>query len=81
MFLLSAKPLITDKGAEMTRKDYEMIAKAIGWTIEHTERTMPEYGTESLYVFTGAISEMLKAENPRFDVQRFNDAVQKYAVA
>jgi hypothetical protein len=62
----------------VTKKDYETIAKSIGWTIEDSERRQ-NLDTKALYYYVGVISEMLKAENPRFDTQRFIDAVHHYA--
>lgn len=62
----------------MTRKDYELIAKAIGWTIEDGARRN-NLDTAALHYFTGVMAEMLQAENPRFNKGRFIDAVQKFS--
>jgi hypothetical protein len=71
MILLSAKPLITDKGAEMTRKDYEAIASAISAVRQNSYLSgMPQF-LAGIDQVTGAISEVLMQDNPRFDRQRF----------
>lgn len=59
----------------MTKKDYEVIAKSIGWTIEHNSRTH-QYNTDIIHFYTGVIMEMLQAQNPRFDKGLFLDKVQ-----
>lgn len=61
----------------MTRKDYELLAEAIGFSmkkaVEHT--ATPQAG---LYFLAGALSEMLVQDNPRFDRDRFFNAIEKH---
>lgn len=59
----------------MTKKDYEVLAKSIGWTIEHNSRNQ-QYNTDIIHFYTGVIMEMLQAQNPRFDKGLFMDKVQ-----
>jgi hypothetical protein len=59
----------------MTKKDYELLAKSIGWTIEHNSRNN-QFNTDILYYYTGVITEMLQAQNPKFDKGLFMDKVQ-----
>lgn len=62
----------------LSRKHYEMIAKSIGWTIEDGARRH-NFNTDIMYYYAGVISEMLQAENPKFDKGRFLDAVNFHA--
>ena len=77
MFYLSAKPLITDKGAEMTRKDYVLIAEALGFAI--SKANTYKLDTGAIYFAVGALSQTLLQDNPRFDQARFIEAVDKSA--
>ena len=63
----------------MTKKDYELLAKAIGWTKAHYDSKGVENikaRLETLDGFTDVIIEMLEKENPKFEARKFLDAVQ-----
>jgi len=62
----------------MTKKDYELIAKSIGWTIEDSKRRLA-FDTKALDYYTEVIIEMLQAQNPKFDKGLFLTAVQFYS--
>jgi hypothetical protein len=78
MFYLSATAE-TDKGADMTRKDYQVMAEAIASAIQISEKAGAE--TFALHVLIGTLSHRLQQDNPRFDMERFSAEVRKLAVA
>jgi hypothetical protein len=79
MFLLSAKPLILTKGQKMTRKDYVAIASAISAVRQYSYLSgMPQFQA-GIDQVTGAISEVLMQDNPRFDRERFIAATMEGA--
>jgi hypothetical protein len=63
----------------MTRKDYEAIAKAISAVRQYSYLSgMPQFQS-GIDQVTGAISEVLKQDNPRFDRNRFIAATMEGA--
>ena len=63
----------------MTKKDYELLAKAIGWTKTHYDSKGVDgvkIRLQTLDGFTDVIVEMLQKENPKFDERLFLDAIQ-----
>jgi carbamoylphosphate synthase large subunit len=70
MFYLSATA-DTDKGAEMTRKDYVAIAGAISAVRQYSYLSGDLNFQAAIDQVTGAISQVLIEDNPRFDRQRF----------
>lgn len=67
MFYLSATAE-TDKGADMTRKDYVAIASAISAVRPYSNS--PEFQS-AIDMVTGALSQVMIEDNARFDRQRF----------
>lgn len=57
----------------MTRKDYELIAKAIRKATEalRLESAYPEAMADGVQFFAGYISGALQDENPSFDKDKF----------
>lgn len=66
----------------MTRKDYEVIAKAINQAHRaneayHCDITKAEVGREAIERTAKALAEVLRRDNPRFDTARFLIATTK----
>jgi len=61
----------------MTRKDYVLIADALGFAIGTAEKH--GFNTDSIHYSAGVISANLKGENPRFDSEKFFTAIDKKA--
>ena len=59
----------------MTRKDYELIAHALAEV--RPPETIDRKAYSGWLVAMIAMRDMLKADNARFDVARFTDAVMK----
>lgn len=53
----------------MTKKDYELLAKAIAETVEHDYVTKAH--PKHIYLTARYIADSLAMDNPRFDRQRF----------
>ena len=73
----------------MTRKDYELIAAAIRLANSKVERCLSQYGNDewrygasmAQATLESEILDALKAQNPRFDAQRFRQALRADPVA
>lgn len=76
MFYLSGQP--TDKGANMTRKDYKLIAKSFAWAIVLCNEI--NQSTSSIYMAIGTLSYDLSQENPRFDRDRFTAEIEALVI-
>ena len=61
----------------MTRKDYVLIAEALGFAI--SKANTYKLDTGAIYFSVGALSQTLLQDNPRFDQARFIEAVDKSA--
>jgi hypothetical protein len=59
----------------MTRKDYVLIAEALGFAIN--KASTYKLDTSAIYFAVGALSQTLLQDNPRFDQARFIAAVEK----
>jgi hypothetical protein len=59
---------LTEKGHDMTRKDYNLIALAI------KTQVAPHNDTDTVWQVANAISDSLAMDNPRFDSFRFMQA-------
>jgi hypothetical protein len=59
---------LTEKGHDMTRKDYNLIALAI------KTQVAPHNDTDTVWQVANAISDSLALDNPRFDSFRFMQA-------
>lgn len=57
----------------MTKKDYEAIAKAIAETIKR----FPSADNTKVHYLTGQLAAVFKADNPRFDAERFYDEIDR----
>jgi carbamoylphosphate synthase large subunit len=73
------QPLILTKEQTMTRKDYVAIAGAISAVRQYSYLSgMPQFQA-AIDQVTGAISQVLIEDNPRFDRQRFIAATMEGA--
>lgn len=63
----------TEKGLKMTRKDFELIAKAIQTTRNYEPTGSPE---ATLALVTDVLADMLATTNPAFDRARFRKACE-----
>lgn len=59
---------LTEKGHDMTRKDYNLIAEAI------KNQVAPHNDSKTVWQVANAISDSLALDNPRFDSYRFMQA-------
>jgi hypothetical protein len=66
----------------MTRKDYQLIADAIGLALA-TERKSKDKDAfskeQGVHFLTGVLSAKLQIENPRFNLDKFNKAIEEKA--
>lgn len=53
----------------MTRKDFELIAEAMRWSLTHG--TGQQHAVEQHRLAVQNLANSLRSTNPRFDVQRF----------
>jgi hypothetical protein len=63
----------------VTKKDYELIAKAIRAGKEEHERFFGEGPHSQVLAFTGLLADAFAADNPRFDRRRFLEATGLWA--
>jgi hypothetical protein len=62
----------------MTRKDYQLIAKSIAYSIVLLKEIKME--TTAVYMTIGTLSHDLQQENPRFDRDRFTAEIEKLVI-
>ena len=62
----------------MTRKDYQLIAKSIAYSIVLLKEIKME--TSAVYMTIGTLSYDLQVENPRFDRDRFTAEIEKLVI-
>ena len=61
----------------MTRKDYQLIAEVIAGAINYeAEFNNNEIGADALKKLSVSLAMALRADNPRFDTNRFFDACE-----
>lgn len=70
-----------ERGQDMTRKDYEKIAEVLRQSVEGSRRRRAkgeEFVLTEGFIITAIVAglcEVFEADNPRFDVGRFESAV------
>ena len=64
----------------MTRKDYIKLADLLGAAYAHVEQMEANVGKEAIHLIQTGIEDICRQDNPRFDRDRFQDAINGIGV-